>query len=122
VCIEGFPLVQREQELYGGLLQVVLVDVDEGDGPLASMFGSKPATLLEGMGIDWPNYFIPGGFNGSTRLFNIRGYSTLVVDRHGIVRGVDLFGDALTRCIDTVMKEWADERVREAGRKGGSGG
>jgi hypothetical protein len=121
VCIEEFPLVQGERERYGDLLEVVLVDVDERDAGLDGFVGSfvmpKAGKILRNLELDWPNTIIDGGLGATQRLFNRGGYSVILVDPHGIVRGADLFRERLKAAVDAVMKEWAKERLRAGAEK-----
>ena len=47
--------------------------------------------------LDWPNVFLPNGWNDAMRSFNISGYGNIVVDKQGIVRGVHVHGAQLER-------------------------
>jgi hypothetical protein len=111
VCIEGFPLVQGEQEKFSGLLQVVLIDVDAGFGEKSSTYLPRAERILDSVGVEWPNVDLAGGLAETKRLLNVGGYSTILVDANGIVRAIGLHGEELTKQVERMMREWADERL-----------
>jgi hypothetical protein len=109
--------VQGEQERFAGLLQVVLIDVDAGFGEKSSMYLPRAERILDSVGVEWPNIDLAGGLAETKRLLNVGGYSTILVDEHGIVRGIGLHGEELAQQVARMMKEWADERLHRDRQK-----
>ena len=103
--------MQGEQERFAGLLQVVLIDVDAGFGEKPADYLPRAGRILDSVGVDWPNVDLAGGLAETKRLLNVGGYSTILVDPHGIVRGIGLHGEELTTQVERMMHEWADERL-----------
>ena len=80
-------------------LAVVLIDVDPEYTPKPEAFLPEAKKILEKRKLTWPNVLAPKGFNDTMRAFNVSGYGNIVIDADGLVRGVNLHGDALEQLI-----------------------
>jgi hypothetical protein len=85
-------------------LAVVLIDVDPGYGFKPEQYQPRAKKILARHKLDWPNAIAPNGFKDTVRAFNLSGYSNVIVDDKGIVRGVNLHGKDLERLLETVVK------------------
>jgi hypothetical protein len=95
-------------------LAVVLIDVDPGYGGKPEEYLPQAKKILEKRKLDWPNAIAPNGFNDTVRFFNVSGYGNIVVDAKGIVRGVNLHGEALERMVETIID---GKKAEKPGRK-----
>ena len=84
-------------------LAVILIDVDPDYYPKPEQYLPKAQKILEKHKLKWPNAMAPKGFHDVVHAFNLSGYGNIVVDAKGIVRGVNLHGNALEHLVEEVM-------------------
>ena len=80
-------------------LAVVLLSVDAEYFGHDRRYVDEARKILEKRKIDWPSVFLPGGWSDAGRVFNLSGYTLVLVDAQGIVRGVNLRGDDLEKAV-----------------------
>lgn len=106
--------MQGVQRQWGErLLPVILVDIDRAYGTPDAEFLPKAARILAEHGRTWPNTVADAGWETTKRRLNLDGYTKVLVDAAGIVRGVDFHADEFERAVATVMQEWAKARRAE---------
>jgi len=88
----------------------VLVDVDGAYYSKPDDYVPQSKKILGRHKLDWPNVIAPNGFNDTVRTFNLSGYNNVLVDAQGIVRGVNLHGQALDEAVDKILQEKPVER------------
>jgi hypothetical protein len=94
------------QKRYGAdKLAVALLDVDPEYFDKPDQYLPQAKKILEKHRLSWPNALAGNGFNDMVRTFNLSGYGNIVVDRKGIVRGVNVHGAELERLVQRIMKE-----------------
>ena len=88
---------------------VLLIDIDESYSGKSPKNVSSARKVLSRSKVDWPNAIIPDGWVTALKTFNSSGYGTIVVDRTGIVRGINVHGkefEALVaKCLDSKSAE-----------------
>jgi hypothetical protein len=52
--------------------------------------------------VDWPNVFVPTGWNDIQRTFNAGGYGKILVDPKGVVLGVNLHSREVEALLEKV--------------------
>lgn len=92
------------QQRFGAeKLAVVLIDVDPGYFGKQDQYVPQAKKILERHKLEWPNVIAEKGFNDTVHAFNLSGYGNIVVDGHGIVRGVNSHGKELERLVEEIM-------------------
>jgi hypothetical protein len=84
---------------------VVLLSVDPGYFAGDKSYVGRAEKILRERKLTWHNFFLTGGWDEAQRTFNLSGYGKLLVDRKGIVRGVNLHGAELDRLVRQVVAE-----------------
>ena len=74
---------------------VVLLSVDPEYFGKDNSYIARASKLFEKQKLNWPNAFLPGGWADVMHTFNLSGYGNIVVDDKGIVRGINVHGEAL---------------------------
>lgn len=78
---------------------MVLLSIDAGFFGSDNRYLSQAKKILETHRLTWPSIFLPGGWNDAVRLFNVHGYTKVVLDGQGIVRGLNQHGAELERLL-----------------------
>ena len=90
---------------------VVLLSVDPEYFGKDDGYITQAKKLFEKHKIDWPNAFLPGGWADVMHTFNLSGYGNIVVDAKGIVRGVNVHGEALESLVRSLTGEKETDRL-----------
>ena len=94
-------------------LAVVLLDVDAGRFSRPEDYLPRARKILARHKLGWPNAIAPNGFKDTVHAFNLSAYGNVIVDRKGIVRGVNLHEKELERLLEEVVK---GKKVDKPGR------
>ncbi|MEX0713413.1 MAG: hypothetical protein WD278_13740 [Pirellulales bacterium] len=86
---------------------MLLLSVDPDYFPDDDDYLNRAEQILGDRALDWLNVFLPGGWGEAQRTFNVSGYGKLLVDPHGVVRGVNLHGADLERLVRQIAVETA---------------
>ena len=84
---------------------MVLIDVDPAYFTKPDDYLPQSKKILGKHKLEWPNAIAPNGFTDTVRTFNLSGYSNVLVDAQGIVRGVNLHGKALDDLAGKIVEE-----------------
>lgn len=68
------------------------------------------------MKLDWPNVFIPGGWDDVMKKFNLSGYGLTLVDAGGIVRGVNIHERQLKKLLGEMYPNVGDGKEKATTR------
>jgi hypothetical protein len=97
------------QEAHGkDKLAVLLLSVDPDYFPRDDSYKATAKKIYATKKVDWPNVFLAKGWTDAERTFNAPGYGNILVDRKGIVRGVNLHGKDLEKLVRQVVSEKSD--------------
>ena len=88
-----------QQRVGADKLAVVLIDVDPEFSPNQNDFLPQAKQILEKRKLTWPNALAPKGFTDTMRAFNVSGYGNIIIDAEGLVRGVNVHGEALEQLV-----------------------
>jgi hypothetical protein len=99
-----------QQRLGADKLAVVLLDVDPGYFSKPEEYLPQARKILARHKLDWPNAIAPSGCKDTVHAFNLSGYSNVIVDAKGIVRGVNLHGKDLERSLEEIVKGEKDDK------------
>jgi hypothetical protein len=86
-------------------LAVILLSVDPGYFGENRSYVSQAEKIFKRNKIDWPNAFLPGGWNDCVRSFNLNGYGLVLVDAQGVVRIINPRGEKLEAAVERVLGE-----------------
>ena len=100
-----------QQRVGADKLAVVLIDVDPEYFPNPDDYLPQAKKIFEKHKLSWPNALAAKGFNDTMRAFNVSGYGNIVVDAEGMVRGVNVHGEALEELV-MEMTHTPKKRVR----------
>ena len=89
-----------QKKLGADKVAVLLVSVDLSSGKLEKA-EARARKIFEKQGLDWPNVFIPRGWEDEQCLFNACGYQKFVIDPQGKVHAINVQGKDL----ETVLLE-----------------
>ena len=103
------------QQAAGGpdKLAVLLLSVDpEYFQSKAEKYAPLAEKIYQRMKLDWPNVWVPGGWGEMMRVLNATGYGKILVDAHGVVRGLNLHGKELEQRVREVVGGTPAEKGR----------
>jgi hypothetical protein len=81
-----------------------LLSVDPSYFPDTDKYVAQAQKLFEQKQVDWPNAFLPGGWNDVARVFNLSGYGLTLVDARGIVRAVNIRPNELEKQVRQLLE------------------
>ena len=64
--------------------------------------------------LDWPNVFVPGGWDEVMKKFNLSGYGLTLVDANGIVRGVSIHERELKKLLRELYPDVSPDKKPDA--------
>ena len=88
-----------QQRVGDDKLAVVLIDVDPEYFPNQNDYLPQAKQIMEKRKLTWPNALATKGFTDTMRTFNVSGYGNVVIDADGLVRGVNVHGEALDQLV-----------------------
>ncbi len=68
-------------------------------------YQSKSKTIFDKLDIDWPAVLDPDGWDGVMHKFNFTWFGLVVVDTEGVVRGIGVHGEQLSKLMQQIYPD-----------------
>lgn len=82
----------------------MLLSVDPEYFTKKEKYEPQAKKLFTKLNLDWPNVWVSGGWAEMNRIFNSDGYGKILIDNEGIVRGINIHGEALAKRVREITE------------------